>query len=312
MFTPYPVLVQAAMQAGINPTLVENRGTTDDHTNAAKLYFGDTSILVLQSASDDNCVFAKLKPVGTKMFFVTSLIKADDYHILAGIIRAVTMEKLYSAPWVAYEVVSRLEKEGETCIFDIEDAGSVTITLGAEPALKVRLMSSSCNTPTSYWYRLIDSDGKVVTGVEKETNLNTLVEGLCKAISDLYEQHKSKTKVAAKKPEPNRDGLLEFGEDADVKEVLFQIYQQIERDIDKYRMRTRFATYRYSAAEFSVIDNLLVKKYAIAVNPFTEDIVLYSKDLSEANDKYTVVLTAKKTDPYRIFALTSEVLSAEG
>lgn len=311
MFTPYPVLVQAAMQAGINPSLVQDRGTSDDHTNAAKLYFGDTNILVLQSASDDNCVFAKLKPVGTKMFFVTSLIKADDYHILAGIIRAVTMEKLYSAPWVAYEVVSRLEKEGETCIFDIEDAGSVTITLGAEPALKVRLVSSSCNTPTSYWYRLIDSDGKVVTGVEKETNLNTLVEGLCKAISDLYEQHKSKTKVVTKKPEPNHDRLLEFGEDTDVKEALFQIYQQIEKDIDKYRMRTRFATYRYSAAEFSVIDNLLVKKYAIAVNPYTEDIVLYSKDLSEANDKYMAVLAAKKTYPYRLFALTSEVLGAE-
>lgn len=312
MFVPFPVLVSAAIEAGINPALVEDRRVLEGFVDASRLRFGDTTIEVMQSASDVNCIYAKLKPVGTKMFFVTRLIKADDYHILAGIIRAVTTEKLYSAPWVAYEVAYRLEKEWLNSTFTIEDANTAVIELGKHPALKVRIISSSSNTPTSYWYRLIGSDGKVVMGVEKETNLDTLVEGLCRVISDLYEQHQDKTKVATTKPEPNHDCLLEFGEDADVKEVLFQIHQQIEHHIDKYKLHNRFATYRHSAGEFSVVNNVLGKEYVVAVNPFTEDIALYSKDLSEPKDTYTAVLTTKKTDPYRIFALTSEILDSEG
>lgn len=309
MLCAHPTLLQAAMTIGIDPAYVNIIGSPVESQGSC-LHFGSVKTEVFQAGNGEKLISATFTPDDMDLSFQTRFME-PDYSTLANIIEAVVNEKMYSSPWVAYEVVSRLEKEGETCVFDIEDADSVTITLGAEPALKVRLVSSSCNTPTSYWYRLIDSDGKVVTGVEKETNLNTLVEGLCKAISDLYEQHKSKTKAAAKKPEPNHDGLLEFGEDADVKEVLFQIHQQIERDIDKYRMHNRFATYRYSAAEFSVIDNLLGKKYAIAVNPFTEDIALYSKDLSEPKDIYTPVIVVNKTDPYRIFALTSEVLGAE-
>lgn len=307
MFIPYPVLVQAAIEAGINPALVEDRCILDDYTDAARLCFGDTTVLVMQSVSDVNCIYAKLKPVGAKKFFVTKQLKADDYPILTGIIEAVTTEKLYSCPWVAHDVVDRLEKENIKSSFTIENASTAVITLDDDPALKVRIVSDGPNMPRHYWYRLVDSKGNAVLKVQGEASLDKLVDSIYSAISEVYKEHQNTTK-----PESNPDCLLKFGEDADVKNVLFYIYQKLEQYVVKHNLQERFSLSRTSSKEFSVADKLSDKEFTVAIDPFTEGITLYSRALSESNGLYTAVLTTKKTDPYRIFALTSEILGSEG
>lgn len=183
-------LIKAAALIGINPSLVNWESGSED----AKLRFSSDTIAVAPDREYENLIVAEFAPAELGYSFLTEPMEPNSEK-LAGIIKEVIFEKLYSAAWVGYKVASQLDDSVCTLGAIIHDRDIVTITLSSKDdngntyTTLIDVVATVGNGPYNYCYTLYSGDTIFFT-TDNETDLDQLVSALVKAIERHYETWK--------------------------------------------------------------------------------------------------------------------------
>ena len=175
MFVSYYTLTQAAAELGIDTRLVKD---VQDHGTygSAKLSFGGITTEVYHNNNDESKVSAVIKTTIDYTFRIeTDYIKADEYHILASIIDTVTNEKMYSCPWVAYDVKSKLPADvvvSELYLKNKYTAVFVFRFKDEKQSLYLQLVSVDENRPYRYNYAIFNEENSLELAITNGDDLS--------------------------------------------------------------------------------------------------------------------------------------------